>query len=56
VLITSEKRAKVSDFGLARESADDTYYISRGGALPVRWSAPEVCLCFCRTWFALQCF
>jgi serine/threonine protein kinase len=41
VLLTSEKRAKVSDFGLARESSDN-YYISKGGALPVRWTAPEV--------------
>ncbi len=42
VLLNSEYRAKISDFGLSRESAEDTYYISRGGALPVRWTAPEV--------------
>jgi hypothetical protein len=34
--------AQVSDFGLARESADSNYYVSKGGALPVRWTAPEV--------------
>jgi hypothetical protein len=33
---------QVSDFGLARESADNNYYVSKGGALPVRWTAPEV--------------
>jgi hypothetical protein len=33
---------QVSDFGLSRESTSDTYYISKGGALPVRWCAPEV--------------
>jgi hypothetical protein len=33
---------QVSDFGLARESSDSNYYISKGGALPVRWTAPEV--------------
>jgi serine/threonine protein kinase len=32
----------VSDFGLARESDDNNYYSSKGGALPVRWTAPEV--------------
>ena len=42
VLLNSEHRAKISDFGLSRESQDDSYYISRGGALPVRWTAPEV--------------
>jgi serine/threonine protein kinase len=41
VLVNSERRGKVSDFGMSRESADDSYYISRGGALPVRWTAPE---------------
>jgi serine/threonine protein kinase len=33
---------QISDFGLSRESSDDSYYVSRGGALPVRWTAPEV--------------
>eukprot|EP00049_Salpingoeca_infusionum_P012931 m.240367 g.240367 ORF g.240367 m.240367 type:complete len:1931 (+) comp15309_c2_seq1:504-6296(+) len=42
ILISSELRAKVSDFGLAREiEEDDTYYKSRGGQLPVRWTSPE---------------
>ena len=42
VLLSSEMRCKISDFGLAREmEEDDTYYRSRGGQLPVRWTAPE---------------
>ena len=36
-------RCKIADFGLAREAAgtDETYYRSKNGQLPVRWSAPE---------------
>lgn len=42
VLVSSELRCKVSDFGLAREVDDNRlYYRSRGGQLPVRWTAPE---------------
>ena len=41
ILIDSSRRCKVADFGLARDTAEDTYYRSRGGQLPVRWSAPE---------------
>ena len=40
-LVSSERRCKISDFGLAREQEEDTYYRSKGGNLPVRWSAPE---------------
>lgn len=42
VLVSSELRAKISDFGMAREQEETEYYHSRGGALPVRWCAPEV--------------
>ena len=27
---------------MARDVSDDTYYITRGGKIPVRWTAPEV--------------
>ena len=27
---------------MARDLMDDIYYISRGGKIPVRWTAPEV--------------
>jgi hypothetical protein len=42
VLVSSERRAKISDFGMSREVEEGEYYHSRGGALPVRWSSPEV--------------
>ncbi|EGD79629.1 TK/RTKC protein kinase [Salpingoeca rosetta] len=42
VLISTEVTAKIADFGLTRESKEhEDYYRSRGGALPVRWTAPE---------------
>ena len=41
VLVSSELRAKISDFGLSRDTENSDYYTSRGGALPVRWTAPE---------------
>ena len=27
---------------MARDVADDTYYITGGGKIPVKWTAPEV--------------
>ena len=41
VLLDSEYRCKISDFGMSRETMDSNYYQSRGGQLPVRWTAPE---------------
>ncbi|EDQ90094.1 uncharacterized protein MONBRDRAFT_16259, partial [Monosiga brevicollis MX1] len=46
VLVSSTKRCKIADFGMARESECEdeggaAYYRSRGGQLPVRWSSPE---------------
>jgi serine/threonine protein kinase len=41
VLVSSERRAKISDFGMSRETSDSAYYHSKGGQLPVRWTAPE---------------
>ena len=42
VLLDSTMAAKIGDFGLSRER-DETkgYYSSHGGALPIRWTAPE---------------
>jgi len=35
---------QISDFGMARDLDESNYYISRGGMVPVRWTAPEVAL------------
>ena len=29
---------------MARDLEDESYYISRGGKIPIRWSPPEVCM------------
>ena len=41
ILVSSERRAKVGDFGMSRDTEEAEYYTSRGGQLPVRWTAPE---------------
>ena len=33
---------QIADFGMSRDLADETYYISSGGKIPVKWTAPEV--------------
>ncbi len=39
ILLSSERTAKIADFGMSRETIDSNYYLSKGGQLPVRWSA-----------------
>ena len=34
---------KIADFGMSRDLADADYYVSQGGLIPVKWTAPEVC-------------
>jgi serine/threonine protein kinase len=41
VLVSSDKRAKIADFGLSRETNASDYYRARGGQMPIRWTAPE---------------
>ena len=42
VLLDSAMTSKIADFGLSRENAENKdYYASKGGALPIRWTAPE---------------
>ena len=36
-------RLQIGDFGMARDLEDENYYISHGGKIPVKWTAPEVC-------------
>ena len=32
---------QISDFGMSRALQDADYYVSRGGKIPVKWTAPE---------------
>ena len=32
---------QVADFGMSRDLEDETYYVSQGGKIPVKWTAPE---------------
>ncbi len=34
---------QIGDFGMARDVEND-YYKSHGGIIPVKWTAPEVCI------------
>ena len=33
---------QIADFGMARDVTDDACYISGGGKIPLKWTAPEV--------------
>ena len=41
ILIDLNLTCKIADFGMSRAKIDKEYYRSRGGPLPVRWTAPE---------------
>ena len=32
---------QISDFGMARNLIEDDYYVSQGGKIPIKWTAPE---------------
>ena len=39
---------QIADFGMSRDVTNDSYYITSGGKIPVKWTAPEVrdpCAC-----------
>ena len=36
---------QIADFGMARDILDGSYYVTSGGKIPVKWTAPEV-LCY----------
>ena len=40
-MIEIEIHTQVADFGMSRALQDTDYYVSRGGKIPVKWTAPE---------------
>ena len=40
---------QIADFGMSRDLTDENYYITTGGRIPVRWTAPEVGSCLLTT-------
>ena len=34
---------------MSRDLEDEDYYVSHGGKIPVKWTAPEVCIIVCYT-------
>ena len=41
---------------MSRDLIDETYYVSHGGMIPVKWTAPEVCILLyivLFTWFKM---
>ena len=53
ILVSSDDVCKIADFGMARDVADDTYYVTTDGKIPLKWTAPEVCNLLC---VVLKCF
>ncbi len=44
ILINKDLVCKVADFGLSREIDNDSLeYTTKGGKIPIRWTAPEAC-------------
>ena len=35
---------KISDFGMSRDLDEETYYVTKGGRIPIKWTAPEAIL------------
>ena len=34
--------SQIADFGMSRDLMDENYYVSHGGKVPIKWTAPEV--------------
>ena len=49
---------QIGDFGLSRDLLDENYYITKGGMIPWRWTAPEVIVQFtvCKHQFIMAVF
>ncbi|XP_065177766.1 class II receptor tyrosine kinase-like [Sycon ciliatum] len=41
VMLDARRTCKIGDFGMSRDLEDNNYYTSAGGAIPVKWTAPE---------------
>ncbi|XP_065839317.1 uncharacterized protein [Oscarella lobularis] len=41
VLLDEKLVCKIADFGLSRDLSDGSYYVTKGGQIPIRWTAPE---------------
>lgn len=35
---------QIADFGMSRDLTEQGYYVTRGGQIPVKWTAPEAIL------------
>ncbi|XP_019849279.1 PREDICTED: tyrosine-protein kinase SPK-1-like [Amphimedon queenslandica] len=44
ILLSEDLTCKIADFGMARNLLDEDYYNSKGGKIPVKWTAPEALL------------
>eukprot|EP00731_Ephydatia_muelleri_P006930 Em0003g1178a len=44
VLVSKDDICKIADFGLSRDLSEANYYVSHGGMVPVKWTAPEAVL------------
>ncbi|XP_065893685.1 CUB and sushi domain-containing protein 1-like isoform X2 [Dysidea avara] len=41
ILVSEKCTCKIADFGMSRDLLDENYYITKGGKIPVKWTAPE---------------
>ncbi|CAI8055201.1 Ephrin type-A receptor 4a (Fragment) [Geodia barretti] len=41
ILMSHDLTCKISDFGMSRGLEEETYYMSKGGKIPIKWTAPE---------------
>ena len=41
ILVSDNNICKIADFGMSRDLQDTDYYVSSGGKIPLKWTAPE---------------
>ena len=42
--LPSSLPSQIADFGMSRVTTESGYYVTRGGQIPVKWTAPEAIL------------